>query len=249
VNRTTSGKSRRLHLQLSVSSLVLCLATAGGVALPGCGGDEPDSAANGLNSTTTNEAMTTAETNGGNSADSVLLKCDKNGDCADAPDECEESKECLAVNCGQESGGCVPAIGKNGVGLFGTHDSLRLCFHVEVVQTDREPSTSGQSQTATTQATTTAAETDTTEPTQTDTTTTETTGPETPDATNTTTSAATNQTTAKCSGPSFPLSGIDRTKIEDKLQISSDGRIVWSQEEISLRGKIVNGEFRVTGQP
>jgi hypothetical protein len=124
--------------------------------------------------------------------------------------------------------------------LFGTPGGLRLCFDLEVVQTSQQPSTSGQSQT-----TSGGAEKETTETTGTGTT--ETKGAQT--TTTTSTSAGTVDTTVKCSGPSFPVSGIDPATIEDKLHSSSDGQVVWTQEELSLRGKIVGGEFRVIKQP
>lgn len=239
----TTDRSRRLRFGLSVPLLVPCLVAAGALALLlGCGGDSPEPDASG---------PATEETNGGGSAESAFLKCDTGGECTDAPPECEKSSSCIAVNCGAESGGCVPAIGKGRGGLFGTRDSLRLCFDLQVVQTNQKPSTSDPSQT-----TNGAAETGTTDTDESDTTdteeaeTTDTEEAETATTTNSSTGAETveGDTTAECSGPSFPVSGIDPATIEDKLSSSSDGQVVWSQEDISLLGKIVDGEFRVSSE-
>jgi hypothetical protein len=175
----------------------------------------------------------TDDTDASGGATAVLLTCDESGDCVEAPSGCEKSRECLEANCAPKSGGCeleaagaesgglIPARGR--WGIVGLDDRFRFCFGLKIVEVSQEPSTADPLPT-----TSGAVETGTTEI--------------------DTTATVDSGKTARCTGPSYPIKGLDLTSIKDKLTTSSDGQVSWLEEEISLRAKFVNGEFKVTDE-
>ena len=53
--------------------------------------------------------------------------------------------------------------------------------------------------------------------------------------------------TVECSGPSYPLRGLDVS--EDELEVMGDGQLVWSPEDPSLLVTFADGAFTVRDQP
>lgn len=55
--------------------------------------------------------------------------------------------------------------------------------------------------------------------------------------------------TVECVGPSLRLDGLDLSDVPVRLETSTDGSVMWSEEEIRVAGEVVDGVFQVTAQP
>ncbi len=69
------------------------------------------------------------------------------------------------------------------------------------------------------------------------------------DAGDTDTGGTDGGTTAECAGTSYPVEGLDLATFEGDVETSSDGQVTWTQEELSLLGTFVDGEFQVIEGP
>jgi hypothetical protein len=159
-------------------------------------------------------------------------RCEDGDACEELTAECLGQRECLEEKC-SESGGC------NAVMLFFDEgDGLRACLDLRVEESvaaaEEPPSETTETDPVATDALETVEETVTAAEEE------EGEGDEADEAV---------KVSVDCRGPSFRVDGLEREEIQDKLETSEDGTVVWTEESIKLKGEIEDGVFRVTESP